>query len=136
MDCGPTLRKLFSCKKTVSAGLCTLGQHCTSNFLVQLCLRRICLKHSRHNIGQQKPYTMYCPRQHYTDSRGKSSAMLSEHHLVIFQGFFFWTGYFFDINRLLPIPHQYCSNLIDIGQEKSWVNIDQKDKIVRNRSFM
>ena len=30
------------------------------------------------------------------------------------------------------MPHQHCTNFPDIAQEKSWANIEQKDKIVRN----
>ena len=32
------------------------------------------------------------------------------------------------------MPRQHCTNLHDIAQEKSRANIEQKDKIVRNKS--
>ena len=30
------------------------------------------------------------------------------------------------------MPCKHCSNLADIPQEKSWTNIEQKDKMERN----
>ena len=33
---------------------------------------------------------------------------------------------------MLQILHQHCTNFPDIAQEKSWANIEQKDKTVRN----
>ena len=75
--------------------------------------------------------TQCCPwgsRQHY---KAKNSAMPSEHYVVTFRQYLFWTGYFFDNNRLLHMSCQHCSNLADIAQEKSRINIGQKGKIVR-----
>ena len=33
------------------------------------------------------------------------------------------------------MPRQHCINFPDISQENSWVNFEQKDKIVRNTLF-
>ena len=51
---------------------------------------------------------------------------------ITLRQFLFLTGYFFDNNRLLQILHQHCTNFPDIAQEKSWANIEQKDKTLRN----
>ena len=37
-----------------------------------------------------------------------------------------------NVVRMLEMPHQHCTNFPDIAPEKSRVNIEQKDKIVRN----
>ena len=33
------------------------------------------------------------------------------------------------------MPRQHCTNFPNIAQENSWANFEQKDKIVRNKSF-
>ena len=37
-----------------------------------------------------------------------------------------------NVVRMLEMPRQHCTNFPDIAPEKSRVNIEQKDKIVRN----
>ena len=59
--------------------------------------------------------------------------MFSEHHLVTFPQFLFWTGLFFNNIWLLQM---LCQHLANIAQEKSRASIEQKDKIVWNNDIV
>ena len=58
--------------------------------------------------------------------------MFSEHRLVTFPQFLFWTGLFFNI-WLLQMLWQHLAN---IAQEQSRASIEQKDRIVWNNDIV
>ena len=60
--------------------------------------------------------------------RKKSYAFSCEQHLFTFRQFLFWTGWFFDKNRLLQMSPT-LSKFTRHCNETSWVNNEQKDKI-------
>ena len=63
-------------------------------------------------------------RQHCTGKKLSALSSKQHHFLTIFI-----------LDRLLKIPRQHCTNFTDIAQEKSGANIEQKDKIARNKSI-
>ena len=78
----------------------------------------------------EKPYAILSERLQ-TLHKKKPSAMSSEQNLITIRRFLF-SGLFFDNNRLLQMPRQHCSNFPNIALEKSRVNSELKDKIIRN----
>ena len=77
---------------------------------------------------------MYCPRSSRQHCTGKNPVQCRLNNIwSLFRDLYFKPVNFLDDNRLLQVLRQHCSNLVDITQEKSQADIEQKDKIVRNR---
>ena len=91
------------------------------------------------NVVQQTPDNIaqvktLCDATQETPDNIAQETQCRLNNIAFLCDFYFGLVNFLDNNLLLQMPLQHCKNLSDIAQEKSWANIEQKDKIVPNKS--